>query len=258
MKNLLFYCLLFAACFLQSCSVISEITYFKDATSTSLVDIDAKQTLSMVKAFAIDSSGEKGSLEELEKLPKTWTSFYEIQKKDGSLPKNPDSIKLLKRAFMKSNFENDELSGFSLKLERFSAQDYKNFDKMNEGKREKIQLEKQMFTDWDGKKLTIDINDLNFDNMDELLKEKEEDENLSSEEIKQKKEQVKAMMQMFDMKMMTTLKFENKIKNISGKHEWFQKIDDHSVKINFDFKKMFDEKPSDNSTDKGKIIITTE
>ena len=258
MKNLLFYVLLFATCILQSCSVMSEITYFKDATSTSLVEIDAKQTLSMVKAFAIDSSGEKGSLEELEKLPKTWTSFYEIQKQKEKFPKNPDSIQLLKRAFMKSNFENDELSGFSLKLERFSAQDYKDFDRMNEGKHEKIQLKNQIFTNWDGKKLTIDTNDLNFESMDGLLKEKEEDENLSSEEIKQKKEQVKAMMQMFDMKMMTTLKFENKIKNISGKHEWFQKIDDYSVQINFDFKKMFDEKPSENKTDNEKIIITTE
>ncbi len=252
MKKTLFILVLFALGIFQSCSITTEITYFNDSTSTSIVDVDAKEMMGMAKALSADSSSSTKSLLELEKLPKDWTSFYEIRKHEGKIPTNPDSIKIMKKAFMKSNFQDDELSGFSLKLEKFTTEDYKNFDLLDRDENQKIPLEKQMFTDWDGKNLKINTRDFNFDDADDNL------EALSPEEKQQSKEQMKSMMQMFDMKMNTTLKFENKIKSIAGKHDWVQKIDDHTVKINFDFKRMVEDQPPKLTNADPEIIITTE
>lgn len=44
-----------------------------------------KDAMSMVKSMMCNSSGKgKKGLDELDKLPKTWTSLYELNKKEGS------------------------------------------------------------------------------------------------------------------------------------------------------------------------------
>lgn len=251
MKKLFFYTLFLAIGIMQSCSVNTEITYFKDSTFTTVMDVDAKEMFGMAKSFASDSADNK-SFKELENLPKTWTSFYDLQLKEGEkVSKNPDSVRLMKKGFMKSNYDGDELAGFSMKLEKFTQKEFENFSFLKSGKTKELGLEKQAFTQWDGKSLTIDTSDFNFDNP-------AGDEEMTPEEKEAEKAQMKQMMQMFDMKMSSTLKFENKIKSITGKHDWVKKTDDHTVTITFDFAKMFDENPPELSNTDKQIVITTE
>jgi hypothetical protein len=238
--------------FIQSCSINTEITYFKDATSTSLTDIDAKEMLDIVNSFPTDSSGTK-KLEDFDKIPKTWTSFYDMKLQDGKEIKNEDSAKILKKSFIKSNFDGDKITGFSIKFERFTKDDYENLiEQTAKDKDKKLPINQGMYSKWDGKTLTLDTENFNVKDLENLFSG-ESTENSESEE-----QQMKGMTSLFNIKMTTTLKFENKIKNITGKHDWVKQIDDHSVKIDFDTSKLFDEdNPKPESAD-SKIVITTE
>lgn len=64
-------------------------------------------------------------------------------------------------------------------------------------------------------------------------------------------------MMMFFKNIGTTLKFENKIKSITGKHDWLKQVDDYSVRIQYDLKTMYDKDPKLKNADK-KIVIVTE
>ena len=109
---------------LQSCSVNSEIVYHKDAASTSFMDIDIREFMSEMMAMTPDSLKQK-EFGEMEKLHTTWTSMYDFSKKEGKLKtENPDSIRIMKKIFMKSTKENNKLAGFSFKMEHFSPEDY--------------------------------------------------------------------------------------------------------------------------------------
>ncbi|MEF9480469.1 hypothetical protein OWR28_24775 [Chryseobacterium sp. 1B4] len=65
------------------------------------------------------------------------------------------------------------------------------------------------------------------------------------------------MMVMFFKEIGTTLKFENPIKSISGKHDWVKQIDGHSIRIEYDLKAIYDKDTKLKNADK-KIIIVTE
>jgi hypothetical protein len=55
-KYILFTAAIVITLLVQSCSVNSEITYYKDASSTTLIDIDAKEMMQFVSTFSQDSA----------------------------------------------------------------------------------------------------------------------------------------------------------------------------------------------------------
>ncbi|MBB4807996.1 hypothetical protein HNP38_003336 [Chryseobacterium defluvii] len=256
MKKILF---ILTACLLalQSCSVNSEITYHKDSASTTVMDLDMKDAMEMMKSMVPDSAKNgKKDFTELEKLPKTWTSLYELEKKEGKLKTDhPDSIRIMKKIFMKSNVENNEIMGISMKMDHFTMADYQIIG--SSSKKDKLPLDQMALNSWDGKTLTIETENLNLNGFKDVLGGKdfagEDDE--SPEEDSEKST---GMMKMMYKKIGTTLKFENKIKSITGKHDWVTKVDDYSVRIDYDLDTLFgdSEKPLKHS-DK-KIIIVTE
>lgn len=231
---------------LQSCSVNSEIIYHKDAASTAVTDIDTKEFMAEMLAMTPDSLKQK-EFGELDKLPTTWTSIYELEKQEGRLKtSNPDTIKIMKKIFMKSKKENNKAAGFAFKMEHFTVEDYqalKNFSKD-----EKMPLDQNIFNTWDGKTLTINTENFNLKNIEETLR---------SKSPKEETEKMEGMMMMFFKNIGTTLKFENKIKSITGKHDWLKQIDDYSVRIQYDLKTMYDKDPKLKNADK-KIVIVTE
>ncbi|MEI7488186.1 MAG: hypothetical protein WCJ72_12395 [Chryseobacterium sp.] len=101
--------------------------------------------------------------------------------------------------------------------------------------------------------MTIDTNNFNLKSLKEALSKQSPDG--QSEEGDDGK--IEGMMMMFFKKIETILKFEGKIKSITGKHDWLKKVDDHSVKIEYDLKSMFDKGEKLQNEDK-KIIIVTE
>ncbi len=252
MKKILFL-LVISLFTLQSCTINSEIVYHKDAASTTLMDIDMKEAMTMFKSMMPDSvKNDKKELAELEKLPRTWTSLYEMEKKEGKLKTtNPDSIKIMKKVFMKSNFDKDDLTGFSMKMDHFTKSDYNAIGNMS--KKDKLPVDQMTLNIWDGKTLTIDTENLNIKNLKDILSEKDlpgEDETSS--------ETASSMMKMMLKKMSTTLKFENKIKSITGKHDWITKVDDHTIRVDYNLDEMFgDSQKALKNSDK-KIVIVTE
>jgi len=252
MKKILFL-LVISLFALQSCSVNSEIVYHRDAASTALMDIDMKEAMTMFKSMMPDSvKNDKKELAELEKLPRTWTSLYEMEKKEGKLKTtNPDSIKIMKKVFVKSNFDKDELAGFSMKMDHFTKADYSTIGNMS--KKDKLPIDQMALNMWDGKTLTIDTENLNINGFKGVLSGKGlpgEDETTT--------ESASSMIKMMLKKMSTTLKFENKIKSVSGKHDWITQIDDHTIRVDYNLDEMFgDSKKQLKSSDK-KIVIITE
>lgn len=246
MKKILF--LFTAALFmLQSCTINSEIVYHKDAASTSVTDIDMRQFITEMKAMTPDSLKQQKEFGDFDKLPTVWTSFLDIQQKEGKLKtKDPDSIRIMKKIFMKTNKENNEPAGFSLKMDHFTQSDYQLLSSYN--KKEKLPLDQNIFNDWDGKTLTISTENFNLKNIEETLK---------SKTSKEEAEKVEGMISMFFKSIGTTLKFENKIKSITGKHDWVKHIDKYTVKIDYDLKAMYDPEAQLKNADK-KIIIVTE
>ncbi|RKS96803.1 hypothetical protein [Chryseobacterium defluvii] len=258
MKKSLLFVLLICFFALQSCSINSEIIYHKDSASTMVMDIDMKEAMEMMKSMVPDSvKNDQKEIAELDKLPRTWTSLYELDKKEGKLKtNNPDSIKIMKKIFMKSNAEGKEITGVSLKMDHFTKADYSGLT--NFSKEEKLPVDQMALNTWDGKTLTIDTENLNLNGFKDILAGKgiPGEESLSADDA----EKTAAMMKMMYKSIGTTLKFENKIKSVSGKHDWITKVDDYSVRINYDLDALFgddkDKKPLKNS-DK-KIVIVTE
>jgi len=231
---------------LQSCSVNSEIVYHKDAASTSVTNIDTREFMSEMMAMTPDSLKQK-EFGEMDKLPTTWTSMYDLAKKEGKLKtENPDSIRIMKKIFMKSTKEDNKLAGFSFKMEHFTPEDYlalKSFTKT-----EKIPLDQNVYNNWDGKTLTIDTENFNLKSIEESIR---------SKTSKEEAEKMAGMMVMFFKNVGTTLKFEKPIQSISGKHDWVKQIDNHSIRIEYDLKAIYDQDSKLKNADK-KIIIVTE
>lgn len=251
MKKVLFL-LLISLFVLQSCSVESEVIFHKNSTSTTMVDIDMKDAIVVLKSRIADSSQtKKTGIEDLEKIPKNWTSVYKLNKEIKKLKiEGSDSIKIMKKIFMKSNFGKDEMTGFSLKMDHFSKDDYQSAKQLS--KNYQLPIDQPAMNSWDGKTLTIDTDELTLNGIKNILTNKE----FTSTQAQTSLEYVKMMYK----KISTTLRFEKKIKSITGKHDWITKTDDYSLKINYDLSYLFSEekgrKPLVNS-DK-QIIITTE
>ena len=217
---------------LQSCSMNTEVYFNKDATSTTVAEIDLKEFIEYTKS---EGGGMDNPVpEEVEKLPTTWTSFYDMEVKDGKVPKNADSIRLMKKMFIKSSKDDkNSLTGVSFKMDRFSKDDLALFEKA--GAKDKAPIDTKMYQNWDGKKLVINTESLNFDKIHEAFAEGDDK---SSENTNEQLAQSKMMLQMMNFKMTNTLKFENKIKSITGKHDWIEQIDPNTIRIVFDIEKM--------------------
>lgn len=257
MKNILLIVVASILLTLQSCSMYSETTFHKDAATSTQINFDFKEAMQFAKSMVPDSLQEDQKLDELEKLPKVWTSFYDMELKDGVQVKNPDSIRIMKKMFLKSNFVDGEVAGMSMKLDHFTKSDYEIFEKAPSDK--KMPVNTNNYKDWDGKKLIINTKDFNLSNLEKLMEDapEEEDINLTKEEIKEKAEQTKMMMKMMNMKITSILKFENKIKSVTGKHDWVQQVDDHTIKLSLSSADLVDDDKKLLNKDE-KIVIVTE
>ncbi|PQA93589.1 hypothetical protein B0A69_11345 [Chryseobacterium shigense] len=245
MKKIFFF-LIAAAFVLQSCIINSEIVYHKDAASTAVTDINMKQFIAEMKAMTPDSLKQQKEFGEMDKLPTVWTSIFDIQKGEGKLnTTDPDSIRIMKKVFMKTTKENNEPTGFSLKMEHFSQADYQILNNYN--KKEKLPFDQNIFNNWDGKTLTINTENFNLKNIEETIKNKTS---------KDEADKVEGMITLFFKSIGTTLKFENKIKSITGKHDWVKQVDNYTIKIDYDLKTMYDQEAQFKNADKAIVIVT--
>ncbi|MDR6372810.1 hypothetical protein J2795_003759 [Chryseobacterium bernardetii] len=233
---------------LQSCNINTEIIYHKDAASSVITDIDTREFMAEMQAMTPDSLQDE-KFKDMDKFPTIWTSMYDMLKKEGKLKtENQDTIKILKKFFLKSVKEDHKPVpiGYSFKMDHITPNDYELIKNFN--KDEKLPFDQNVLNTWDGKTLTINTDFFNAKNIEEVLQ---------SKGSKEEAQQVEGMMMMFFKNIGTTLKFESKIKSITGKHDWLKQVDDYSVRIVYDLKALYDKDSKLKNADK-KIIIVTE
>ena len=233
---------------LHSCTINTEMIYHKDSASSVITDVDTREFMAEMEAMTPDSLKQE-KFKDMDRFPTIWTSMYDLLKKEGKLKtENQDTIRILKKFFLKSTKADNKPVpvGFSFKMDHFTPNDYELIKNFN--KDEKLPLDQNFLNTWDGKTLVINTDVFNLKNIEEAIQSKGSKEETANME---------GMMMMFFKNIGTTLKFENKIKSITGKHDWLKQVDDYSVRIQYDLKTMYDKDPKLKNADK-KIVIVTE
>ena len=259
LKKFTFWLIPLLAIILQACAVDSVTTYHQDKTTSVLMNIDMKDLLAMAKNMGGDSANSDNKFKNFELFPKNWKNMYEIMQEDSEkkgipMTKDKDSIQLIKKMFVKSNFENNEMTGIAFKMDRLTPEEIKNFSRTSK-KSNFISATSSDNTIWDGKTLTLDTEYFNPQTFSETLK-KEMALEAKTDSAKAESESTIAMMKMFNTKFNNKIKFETKIKSIQGKHDWVKKIDDYTIDMSFSFEQLLDESLKLNEKDKKVIIIT--
>ena len=259
LKKFTFWLIPLLAIVLQACAVDSVTTYHQDKTTSVLMNIDMKDLLAMAKNMGGDSANSDNKFKDFEMYPRDWKNMYEIMQEDSekkgiAMTKDKDSIQLIKKMFVKSNFENNEMTGIAFKMDRLTPEEIKNFSRTSK-KSNFISATSSDNTIWDGKTLTLDTEYFNPQTFSETLK-KEMTLEAKTDSAKAEAESALAMMKMFNTKFNNKIKFETKIKSIQGKHDWIKQIDDYTIDMSFSFEQLLDESLKLNEKDKKVIIIT--
>lgn len=233
---------------LQSCSIHTETVLHKNAESTSEMNIDFREMMGFMKGMIPDSADTKSELSELNKLPKEWTSLYDFEKKERKkVTTDPDSVRLMKKMFLKANLENGELVGISVKQDHFSAKDYAFVARG--GSKNQMPINNKIFQSWDGKTLTIDTKNFNDEAYKKLGDSGSGDDSAAEGEDDM-------MAQMMKMDITNVIKFETKIKSITGLHDWVEKVDDRTIKITYSSDQLADKNLKLKNKDPQIVIVT--
>ena len=239
---------------LQSCAITTENTYHKDATSSMLMTVDMKEAMGFIKSMG-DSDSSKAPVN-FSKYAKDWESLYDREKKQA-LEKGEkfspagDTAKVMKKIFSKMDLdENGEMQGISVKYDRLTKTELLMLADINSKGDDPMTATNLGL--WDGKTMVLDLSKLDSD---ELMNKGKIPNGEEDEE--QNKEAMKNMVKMFKMTYTNTIKFDNKIKSIKGKHDWVTQKDDHTILLTVDLGQLADDDLKLKNKD-SKIIITTE
>ena len=248
---------------LQSCSIKTETTYYKDsATSMQSSVLMDKSMMGMMGMMSMMDDDKTKKMDEFKNLSTEWKSLYDIQK-DEKVKINEDSAKVLKKVFLKLDKEKDQILGFSMKYDKLLPKEVNQLLSQDK-KFKKIPL--QNFAKWDGKTLTITTDDLNstemlkvFNQVDEQPENKNPQTKTDSVQAygKQMAEGMIGMLRMFNLTFTNRLKFQKPIKSIIGQHDYVKQIDKNTIEIILNSNDLLDNKKQLKNSDK-KIFITTE
>lgn len=260
MKNLISILSLILLVILQSCSVKSETTYFKDSATSMQTSVIMDKSMMGMMNMMDDKSTTK--MDEFKNLSTEWKSLYDIQK-DEKVKINEDSARALKKVFLKLDKEKDQILGFSMKYDKLLP---KEVAQIFSSDKQLKKLPLQDFAKWDGTSLTINTDDLNstemldaFDKLEDRPENKNPKTKTDSVEAygKQMAEGMVGMLKMFNLTFSNRLKFQKPIKSIVGKHDYIKQIDKNTIEITLNSNDVFDNKKPLTNSDK-KVIITTE
>lgn len=230
--------------FLQSCTINTEFVFHNDNTSTLTLEVEMKEDAEK-NATNQDSTKVK--------LPTEWTSVYDVLKEEGkAIP--PDSVEIAKKTFIKGMYKDEKNTGFGFRFERLTNDEWEELKKSQKQEEKMLSSLRESSTDWDGKRLII--------NLEELIK----DDNETEEKPKTKKGKKKdddfgeqiasSMLGVFDIQMNLIFKFDNEIKSIKGKHKNFKQIDKHTAQFNINLKDEMEQSSKKKKHDKYIIIET--
>lgn len=244
---------------LQACSVNTETSYYKDAStsmeSNILMDQSALGMLNMLNS----QNQSLPQAKSLGNLTTQWKSLYDLQK-DEKITLHQDSVKVLKKMFLKLNKEKGQVYGLSMKYDRLLPGEIATLLSQN---KQLKNLPIQNIATWNGKTLTIDTEKFNATEfLTEMAKKSPENNTVpktksdSAEAYgRQMAQGMLGMMKMFNMNFTNTIKFQQPIATITGKHDFVKQIDDKTLQINVRTQDLLNEGKS--LTHKDKLIIVT-
>ncbi len=245
---------------LQSCSVNTETTYYKDAATSMESSILMDQsTMGILKM--LNTSGKSESLPDITKLSANWQSLYDMQK-DGKVVLNEKEVGALKKMYVKVNRQKDEIMGLSLKYDKLMPEEVAS---LFASKKELKSIPLQDIAKWDGEKLEINTQKFNIaESLYEMQKIKTND-NATTPRTKQDSIEaygrqmasgIIGMAKMFNGNFTNTLKFQKPIKSIEGKHDFVEQIDSKTIRINVRSADIWDDGKNLKNKDQKVIIYT--
>lgn len=239
--------------FLQSCTITSENTFHKDATTSMLMTINMKEAMGLVKGMG--EADSPNSAVKFPKYSKNWESLYDSEKKKAlengeKFAPAEDTARVMKKVFTKMNVDKSgEMEGFSLKYDRLTNAELLTLSAKKTNAN--VPMSSSNFGAWDGKTMVLDLTKINAD---ELMK----NDQLPAGGDKEKDNAgMKNMAKMFKMTFLNTIKFDKKIKTIKGKHDWVTQKDGHTLLLSVDLGELADDHLKLKNKD-SKITITTE
>ena len=99
----------------QSCSVNTETTYYKDSATS--MESNILMDRSMMGMMSMMNGAASERIPNLNTLPADWTSLYDLQK-DGKIVLNEKEVGALKKMYIKLNRDKGEAMGLSLKYDK--------------------------------------------------------------------------------------------------------------------------------------------
>lgn len=231
---------------MHSCTISTTTQYHSNKNTSLQMDVTFADKMAQQMAEQAMKSGNN----DIKDFPREWTSMYDIaKKKNQKLPTNPDSIAVMKKLEMKSTFNNDVYSGFSMRFQDATPEQSKALSTMMMKSKDKKPTDDALnngiimtdATKWDGSKLVIDLSKLSG-----LSKDSD------SEDM--------AALKMFnfgDLKIQHTFKFDNKIDKIEGKNDLIKKVDDKTMQISFSLNEMLEGKQKAGSNKDSTVTIYT-
>lgn len=245
---------------MQSCSVNTETTYYKDAATSMESSILMDQsTMGILKM--LNSSGKSESLPDITKLSTNWQSLYDMQK-DGKIVLNEKEVGALKKMYVKVNRQKDEIMGLSLKYDKLMPEEVAS---LFASRKELKTIPLQDIARWDGEKLEINTEKFNIaESLYEMQKvkvnEKAATPRTKQDSIvaygRQMASGIIGMAKMFNGNFTNTLKFQKPIKSIVGKHDFVEQVDDRTVKINVRSADIWDDGKNLRNKDRKVVIYT--
>jgi len=252
----------FAFAVLNSCSVNTETTYYKDSATSMESNIIVDQSMLGMMSMMGENKDLIENSKELRALSTEWKSLYDIQK-NGKITLNKDSAKVLQKLFLKVNKAQGEIYGLSVKYDKLLPGEIATL--LSQSKQLK-NLPLQNVASWNGQVLTIDTDKFNSTEFlneiakntpgEETGKPKSKSDSLEAYG-RQMAQGIAGMMKMFNMNLTSTMKFQRPIKSIVGKHDFVKQIDNKTIQINVRTNDLLDNGKALTNKDK-KIIITTE
>ena len=193
---------------LVSCNVNADVTLHEDKTQSIVMDIDGKEA---AKIFKDENKKKKKDRDD---LPKEWTSFYDLDKKERTT--DADTIAVMKKIYIKGGYDKDEeMTDIFVKTDKLTNKELSLVFNKKDGEEFPV-LDLFSKNEWDGKTLKINTSVLN----DMLIK------------INQDKESGFDWM-IFTKNYRVTFHFNSDIKKIEGKHDLVRKVNNNTVEIKF-------------------------
>lgn len=245
---------------LQSCSVNTETTYYKDAATSMESSILIDQgMMGMLKMLGTEDQTVH-AVPDLQQITTEWKSLYDMQK-DGKVVLNEKEVGALKKMFVKLDKNKGEILGISLKSDKLQPEE---IAELFAHKKELKSIPLQDIAQWNGSKLEIDTEKFQIA---ETLYDLQKPERTPLPKPKTKSDSVEAygrqmadgmlnLMKMVNGNFTHTLKFQRPIQKIVGKHDFVEQLDDRTIRVNVRTADLWDEDKKLKNKDK-KIVVHT-